>query len=273
MNKKRSNLLILVAMLFSCQAPQKIYNEEVSLFKDNSKNPEGKFLKEDIAHLPTPVQRYFEICGFVGQPKSDWAEIVWADSQIRMRPNQKMMRLKTYQLNFVNEPSRLAYMRANIMGIVPFEGRDKYCNGQGHMFGTLGRVIKIFDQKDFEIAQGAAIVLLAESLLLPLYAIQPYIQWEPIDEFTAQARFVHKGVDVGGTFHFNQQGECIRFTTNERPYSLPNGEYELKPYTIQIRSYQQQGEIRIAKEVAAIWNLTDGDYEYWKGTVKEIRFQ
>jgi hypothetical protein len=256
-----------------CPSPKKLYIKEVKQFMLTAEYIQKLFAEHDIEHLPQPVQKYFRYCGFIGQPKSDCAQIVWDQSHIRMRPNQKMMRLKTYQHNFVSEPSRLAYMRANMLGVIPFEGRDKYHNGQGHMLGTLARMIKIFDQKDLEIAQGGAIVLLAESLLLPLYAIQPYIHWEPIDEFTAKARFIHKDVDVGGTFHFNALGEYIRFTTNERPYSLPGGGYELTPYTIQIRSYQQQGDIRIAKEVAAIWNLPQGDYEYWKGTVKEIRFQ
>lgn len=260
-----------MSILCSCHSPKKLFHKEVVELMAVSSSASKIFTEESIAQLPEPVQRYFRQCGLVGTPMANHAEVIWSESHIKMKPNQKWMKLKTHQHNFVEEPSRLAYMRANMMGIVPFEGRDKYHDGQGHMFGTLGRMIKIFDEKDLEIAQGASIVLLAEVLLVPSYAIQSYIRWEAVDELTANARYIHKGIDVGGTFHFNEQGEYIRFTTKERPYSLPKGGYEKQPYTIEIRGYQQKGDIRIAKEVAAIWNLPEGDFEYWRGTIKEIK--
>lgn len=261
-----------MSIFSSCHSPKKLFHNEVAEFKATPSPTSKNFTEESIAQLPEPVQRYFHHCGLIGTPMVNHAEVIWSESHIKMKPNQKWMRLKTYQYNFVDEPSRLAYMRANMMSIIPFEGRDKYHDGQGHMFGTLGRVIKIFDEKDLEIAQGAAIVVLAEALLVPSFALQPYIHWEPVDSLTANARFVHKGIDVGGTFHFNQQGEYIRFTTNERPYSLPKGGFELYPYTIEIRSYQQQCQVRVAKEVAAIWSLPEGDFEYWNGVISEVSF-
>jgi hypothetical protein len=264
--------LISSTMLISCYSPKKLYKKEVEQYKESSICTKSIFTIDGIAHLPTPVQRYFNHCGFLGIQMPDFAEIHWAESHIKLRPNQKWLRLKTLQHNFITEPSRVVYMRANMMGVVPFEGRDKYHDGHGHMFGILGRMIKIFDAKEYEIAQGAAIVVLAECLLVPSFAIQPYIHWEAVDDRTAKARFIHKGVDVGGTFHFNEQGEYIRFTSNERPFSLPKGGYKIIPYTIEIRSYQQQGDIRIAKEVAAIWNLPEGDFEYFKGKVARIEY-
>jgi hypothetical protein len=265
-------LLILMFMLVSCHSPQKLFYSELAEIQSSGRTDFAQITEAGIEHLPEPVQRYLHHCGFAGTPVANHAEIIWEDSHIRMKPDQKWMRLKTYQQNFVGEPSRLVYMRANMLGFIPFEGRDKYNNGKGHMFGTLGRLIKVFDAHDEETAKGAAIVVLAEALLVPSYAIQPYIHWEEVDELTARARFIHKGMDVGGTFHFNDRGEYIRFTTHERPFSSPNGGYEEQPYTIEIRNYQQQGDRIIAREVSAIWNLPDGDFEYWKGTLREIRF-
>lgn len=259
-------------MLASCYSPQKLYEKEVMEFQ-SAANQSGQLITDEcIAHLPEPVQRYFHYCGFIGTPLSYHAEVIWQASQIKMKPEGKWMRLRTYQHNFVNEPARLAYMRANMLGIIPFEGRDRYDNGKGHMFGTLGRMIKVFDAHDEETAKGAAIVVLAEALLVPSYAIQPYIHWEEVDSLTARARLIHNGMEVGGTFHFNDHGEYIRFTTDERPFSSSNGGYEQQGYTIEVLGYQQQGNVKIAREVSAIWNLPDGDFEYWRGILKEIRF-
>jgi hypothetical protein len=264
--------LTLATMLISCHSPKRVFLSEIAELQSSGSGETRQITRDNISHLPEPVQRYLYQCGFVGRPMANHAEITWKDSHIKMKPGQKWMRLKTFQHNFVDDPCRLAYMRANMLGFIPFEGRDKYHNGGGHMFGALGRMIKVFDAHDAETSSGAAIVVLAEALFIPLYAIQPYIHWEAVDDLTANARLVHKGIDVGGTFHFNDKGEYIRFTTSERPFSSPKGGYEQQPYTIEIRGYRQQGDIRVASEVAAIWNLPEGDFEYWKGTIREIKF-
>jgi hypothetical protein len=262
----------MIIALCSCHSPKKLFNAEAEAFKSDKTQSVDTISEEDLAHLPVSVVRYFKHCGYIGSVKPAYAEVFFEKSRIKLQPDRKWMKLKTHQFNFVAEPARIAYMKAVMMGIVPFEGRDKYSNGHGHMFGVIGRLIKVFDEKEPEIAQGAAIVLLAEALLIPNYALQDYITWEPVDENTANARFVHKGVDVGGTFHFNERGEYIRFTSNDRPYMNPDGTYTKLPYTIEIRSYRQQGEQLIAKDVAAIWNLPQGDFEYWTGTISGIRW-
>ena len=104
------------------------------------------------------------------------------------------------------------------------------------------------------------------------YQNEAWSEVDAVDALTANARFIHNGMDVGGTFHFNEQGEYIRFTTHERPFSSPDGGYEQQDYTIEVLGYQKQGDIKIAREVSATWNLPDGDFEYWRGTIKEIRF-
>jgi hypothetical protein len=115
------NSFNLPIMLISCHSPKKLYENEVKEFQSAVSQSNQLISPESIAHLPEPVQRYFHYCGFVGTPVFH-AEIIWQNSHIRMKPGQKWMKLKTYQHNFVQEPSRLAYMRANMLGFIPFEG-------------------------------------------------------------------------------------------------------------------------------------------------------
>ncbi len=182
-------------MLFSCHSPKRVFFNELAELQSTVKTESRQITTENIAHLPEPVRRYLHHCGFVDRPMANNAEVIWADSRIKMKPGQRWMRLKTLQHNFVEDPCRIAYMRANMLGLIPFEGRDRYLNGGGHMFGTLGRMIKVFDARDRETFLGAAVVVLAEVLLIPLYSIQPYIHWEAVDDLTAKARFIHNGID------------------------------------------------------------------------------
>lgn len=118
--------LIIPIMLMSCNSPKKLFENELAALQSAVIQTNQLISPESIAHLPEPVQRYFHSCGFVGTPLSYHAEIIWQNSHIRMKPGQKWMRLRTYQHNFVQEPSRLAYIRANMLGFIPFEGRDRY---------------------------------------------------------------------------------------------------------------------------------------------------
>jgi len=269
--KNKTLLIIIMTIVSACKYPKKLYTDEMQNISSQFAEASGILSQTEISHLPEPIKKYFHHCGFVGLKNHNYAEIVWEHSSIKMKPDKKWMKLKTKQFNAVAEPARLAYMKANLMGIIPFEGRDKYHNGNGHMYGTLANLFKVFDVDNKETSEGAAIVLLAEALLVPCIALQKYIVWENVDSLTANARFIHQGINVGGTFHFNHKGEYTKFTTNERPYSKPDGTYELIPYTILIQSYQKQNNMLIARDVSAIWHLPEGDFEYWKGSVKEIR--
>ena len=257
----------------SSRSPRKIYLSEVDEFLAQVPPSTGVYSDEDLVGLPESLQRYLRSCGYLGRPKVSAAEIVWEWSEIRLNPQRPWMKLKTYQHNFITRPARLAYMRAWMMGVIPFEGRDRYAGGQGHMFGALGRLIKIFDEREHEIGLGAAVIVLAEALLVPDYLFQEeYFSWEQVDARTVRGRLKQGEVDVSGTFHFNEAGEYVRFETGDRPYKKPDGEYERVPYSIMIDSYQDQGGVRIAREVRAIWHLEEGDYEYWRGRIEEVRF-
>lgn len=67
---------------------------------------------------------------------------------------------------------------ARILGVIPFEGRDIYRGGRGHMLGKILNLLKVVDAQDPEIAQSALVTLFAEAFLVPSYALQSYITWD-----------------------------------------------------------------------------------------------
>jgi hypothetical protein len=261
-----------IVIFTSCSPMKKTFEHDLQAHFQSSDGSEKVLTKKDISHLPEPVQRYFEYCGFIGKPVPMNAEVVWAGSHIKMAPDKKWMKLKTIQYNSVEEPFRIAYMRALMFGLIPFDGRDIYFGGQGHMYGKVANLITIFDEKEKEIAQSALITILAEALLVPGYALADYISWEPIDENSAKARLVHKGIDVSGIFYFNEIGELIRFETNDRYYMHPDKGNVLTPFSADVGDYKQQGELRIPVSLMAVWHLDSGRYEYWKGTISEVKY-
>lgn len=259
-------------LLTSCTSVKRTYKNDLQAHFQPSDGTEKVLTKEDITHLPEPVQRYFECCGFIGKPVPMNAEVVWADSHIKMNPDKNWMKLKTYQFNCVEEPFRIAYMKARMFGVIPFDGRDIYFGGKGHMFGKVANLFTVFDEKEIEIAQSALIIILAEALLVPGYALADYIIWKPIDENSAKARLVHKGIDVSGIFYFNDKGELIRFETSDRYYMHAGKGNLLTPFSAEVGDYKKQGELRVPGSLMAVWHLEGGRYEYWKGTISEVKY-
>jgi len=266
-------LIILVMItLFKWSAVKSRFKAELQTHFINIDREPAVLNEGDIAFFPDPVQRYFDYCGLLGKPKKMNAEVVWADSYIRLQPDKSWTKLRTIQYNTVEKPFRIAYMKAHMFGFIPFEGRDIYHNGSGSMFGKVANLITVFDVKDKEIGQSALIIILAEALLIPGYALQDYITWEAVDSHTAKAVIQHKGIEAGGTFHFNDEGAMIKFESNERYYRTHDGKNIKVPFTALVGDYKQQGDIRIPTSLKAIWHLPEGDYEYWKGTIEEVRY-
>lgn len=265
-------ILLSVVILTSCSPVKRTFENDLKAHFQPSDGSEKVFTKEDISHLPDPVQRYIEYCGFIGKPVPMNAAVVWADSHIKMAPDKNWMKLKTIQFNSVEDPFRIAYMKARMFGVFPFDGRDMYSGGQGHMYGKVANLITVFDEKEPEIAQSALLIILAEALLVPGYALADYISWEPIDDYSAKARMVHKGIDVSGIFYFNETGEMTRFETGDRYYLHPEKGNELTSFSAEVGNYKKQGDLKIPGSLLAVWHLNSGRYEYWKGNISEIKY-
>ena len=233
---------------------------------------EQKFIREsEISSLPGPVQRYLHYTDFAGASQSDVTEVMWAESKIRFAPDKKWMPLTTRQYIFPSAAARLAWMHTRMAGVFPFEGRDRYHNGSGHMYGKLAKIFTVFNNHSQEVALGGAVILLAESLLEPTIALQKYITWEPVDENTAKATLRNKSLEVSGRFYFNDIGEYIRFESDDRPFETSKGKYETRPFSIVMGEYHEAGGYKIPGKVYAAWNLKEGDFTYWEGRISGLK--
>lgn len=232
----------------------------------------GVITENDIAGLPEPVQKYFRHCGHLGKEKMANAEITWKDVYFKNSPHKKWMSLKCYQFNSVPQPTRIVYMKSSLMGLFPFEGRDKYQDGHGNMLIKLLKVIPVVNARSKEMDQSALVTVLAESLIVPAYALRDYIKWTSLDANSAGAEIEYNKSRAGGIFYFNDSGEFTRFETGDRYYSENGKDYERKKWSAVAANYILKNGIRFPSYFKAVWHTGEGDYEYFKGTITGIRF-
>lgn len=237
-----------------------------------SSNGADIITEKDIASLPKPIQKYFRYCGYLGKEKMINAEVKWKEAYIKMSPDKNWMRLDCYQFNSIPEPTRIMYMKSSILGIFPLEGRDKYQDGNGNMLIKLLDIIKVADAKGKEMDESSLVTILSEVLLVPTYALQDYIDWTTIDSNTTKATIRHNASEVSGVFYSNDQGEIIRFETDDRYYSERGTEYKKIKWSVVVSKYVEKNEIRFPTDIKLIWHTDKGDFEYFKGTIANIKY-
>jgi len=141
-------------------------------------DPVGPELDARLKSLPEPVRRYLRMAGFESAPLPRVGEVIWKDSKIKFGPDKPWTSLKTLQFNATLLPARMAYMTTKMYGVVPFEGRDLFADGHGHMLGKIAGFIPVFDDQSKEISQSGVVTVLAVVFLVPGYLTEPYVTWE-----------------------------------------------------------------------------------------------
>jgi len=229
------------------------------------------YTENDFSILPEPVQKYFSRCGYIGKEKIDNIRIDYDNSFIKMSPEKNWLRIRYFQTNFSENPTRLALITSKIIGVFPFEGRDKYQNGQGNMLIKLFKLFTVADAKGKEMDESALVTLLSEVLFMPNLALKNQITWNAIDNYSVEASIKDKENMVSGIFHFNSNHDYIRFSTSDRYYSYKDGSYKKIKWSCEFENYQSINGILFPTYVKAIWHMDDKSYEYFKAQIKNVQ--
>jgi hypothetical protein len=263
---------VFLLFLSGCSSLEPLFTEEVkNELAADPRQTQGYFTEQDIVSLPAPVQRYFRTCGFIGREKMRNAKIEWKEANIKRTPEGGWMPLECVQYNFVRSPARFVYLNAALWGIIPFDGRDKYQNGAGNMYIRVMNLFTVDDASGKEMDQSSLVTILAETMMVPSYALQPYIRWKSVDSLTAEAALTYNGITVKGTFFFNEQGEYIRFESNDR-FQSSGGVNKKYPWSTTSAQYKDFGGFKQASVVTAAWRIEKGEYQYWKGEIETVNF-
>lgn len=232
-----------------------------SIFLGKSKNLEV-FSREDISHLPYPVKKYFNYCGYIGTLKMLSIKAVYKDVKFLFGKGDSPITIDYLQYNVVNEPARVAYIHSFKHGI-PFEGLDLYVNGKGSMKGILAKLFTLFNQTGETMDESSLVTFLSECLIIPNAALQDYITWEEVDALHAKATITYYGRTVNGIFAFNEKGEMVSFTTNDREAIATDGTSEKVKWSVVFADYVEREGIKKPTNFQAIWHYDDGDLIYF----------
>ncbi|MCB2288530.1 hypothetical protein LGK97_01970 [Clostridium sp. CS001] len=284
-NKMRSKkimwitLVILVLIIISVFIFLKIpyskikadFNSASTTFMKKAVPTNEIFTKEDIKDLPIPVKKYFNYCGFIGTRKMSYMKATFKNVTFKTGKDKPTLSIDYTQYNFASKPDRIAFIDSSMFGI-PFQGFDSYLNGVGSMKGVVAKFYTMFDQRGEAMDKASLVTYLAECFIVPSVVLQDYITWEAIDETHAKATISYYGISASGIFTFNDNGEMVSFTTNDRVATETDGTTKKVQWTAICSDYKESNGIKKPTILKAIWHYNEGDQVYFNGDEIQIDY-
>lgn len=229
------------------------------------------FTNDAVALLPSLLRQHLINGGYMETPVMKNMLISFHNTKFRMSKDKKPIQIRFMQINFVKRPDRHAFLTARIMGI-PMQAKDSILDGFGSMIGVLAKQFQLFCSTGPEMDQGQLITALADAAFMPSLFLQDYISWSVIDEHTIEGKITWKNVCAKGRFTFDQEGNIIRFDTNDR-YMDDNGKgSSLVPWYVIYSDYKKQNGYYQPGSVYVNWALSDGDDTYFSSDHIEVKY-
>lgn len=265
-----ANIIVLLSVIagYGFWSFENIFNNDVSeRIKQNTKVENNLLNEKDIEHLPAPVQKYLRYAGVINKEKINNVKIVF---DVEMREKGKdWFKATSVQHNFFDEPTRLFFMKAKMFGMtVP--GYHRYVEAKATMDIRLFGLFPIVKESGDIMNKTETVTLFNDMCLMaPATLIDKRIKWETIDSLTTKAIFTNRGISISSILYFNETGQLINFTSDDRTAISDMKQYR---FSTPVKDYQNINGINVPTYGEAIWHYPDGEFVYGKFSLKSIEY-
>lgn len=265
-----ANIIILLAVIagYGFWSFENIFKSDLAVSLETSSKIEKNLLTEkDIVHLPLPVQKYLRYSGVINKEKVNNVRIVF---DVEMREKGKdWFKATSVQYNFYDEPTRLFFMKAKMFGMtVP--GYHRYVEANATMDIRLFGLFPIIKQSGDVMNKTETVTLFNDMcLMVPATLIDKRIQWEPINSLTIKAVFTNRGISISAILYFNEAGQLINFTSDDRTAISDMKQYR---FSTPVAGYENINGINVMSGGEAVWHYPDGEFVYGKFNLKSIQY-
>lgn len=223
--------------------------------------PEPLLTPESIALLPEPVQRYIIYTGAINKPILTNFKIKFT-GQIRQDENSEWMPFTTEQYNFIDNPTRLFFMKAT-MKHLPVGGYHAYKNGNAIMDIRLLSLFTVQYQSGREMDIAETVTWFNDlCLFAPAGLIDKRIQWEHLDSLSAKATFNYKDISISAVLYFNTKGELVNFVSDDRYQIKSEADRHVARFSTPVKNYMEFNSYLAPSYGEAIWHLPEGNLTY-----------
>ncbi|AKA34287.1 DUF6544 family protein [Flagellimonas lutaonensis] len=260
-------VLIMAIMGYGTQTFENSYKKDVAAAMQKMVATDEVITESDLATIPEPVRNYLNYVGVVGKPKLQNVKIVF-EGEMRDR-GKAWFKFTSEQYNFFDDPTRLFFMKAKVLGL-PTTGYHRYTkDGAGMMIKLLSLfpVAKVDGPAMFPTETVTFFNDLC--LFAPVALIDDRIQWETMDKQTVKTMFTVNGTTISAMLYFNEKGQLVNFVSDDR---ISVDEMKTYPFSTPTGNYQNINGYNLPTYGEAVWHYPDGEFVYGKFNLKSIEY-
>jgi hypothetical protein len=269
------NAVVLTGVVFGflAQGPFSLraqYDRDVRRWRDRPARAD--ILRDaDLAGLPAPVRRYLRRAGVIGQPpvRSFRARM---HGRIRSGPDASWMPIAAEQLNVVDVPVRLFYLTGQMRGI-PVQGFHRFVSSSASMIVKAAALVPVARASGPEMDRSETVTMFNDMCLMaPAALAGTGIEWTPVDDRRARARFSGGNHTIAAELVFNEEDELVNFLSDDRSVVEGGGPGRRIRWSTPVGSYRTFGQVRVASHGTARWHEPAGEYAYIELTIDDIQY-
>ncbi|KKO49505.1 hypothetical protein VT06_06655 [Arsukibacterium sp. MJ3] len=228
----------------------------------------------EIADLPAPVRRYFELALTDGQPiirASDAAMTGTFNMSLdvpQWKPFSSQQRVVTHRPGFVWNA------RIMLFSGFPVRVHDAYVAGTGilspSIFGlfSMGNISGTGEPARGELMRWFAECAWYPTALLPSQGIE----WQAVDATSAQASMTDGPIRLTMLFRFGDDGLISSIHADARG-ALVAGQTMMMPWEGRFSDYRRQDGMLIPFYGEVAWITPQGEKPYFRGTVTQMTYR
>ena len=262
-------LIAAISIIGQFRFNSAVKREKEILLAEPKEIPDMDF-EDEMSKLPYPVAKWLLSSGFDGQNYVGAVKLK-QKGELRTAIGKPWLPMEANQLFVTAQPGFVRDAKIRMAPGIYLNGMDKYSDGKGSMLIKLMSIANVVDAKGPEIDQGTLLRYLAETAWFPTAALSEYIEWRPINEKSAMAKMEYGGIGAEGIFEFNEKGQVVAFSAKR--FMENEGEYCLEDWRVVLDGHENMGGFIVPTRVKVIWELEEGDFEWFRCEVTEIEYE
>ena len=147
---------------------------------------------------------------------------------------------------------------------------DWYEDGDGALEARLWGVLRAIRASGADVARGEAMRYLAELPWAPTAMLQNReLEWREVEPNVAEVSADVAGACPRVLLQFGEDGDVVRVTADKRPRLVGKRVIET-PFVGEFSEYASFGAVRVPTRAEVSWQLPDGAFTYFRGTVTAL---
>lgn len=231
------------------------------------------FHAADIADLPDPVRRYFQLALTDGQPIIRNVELSMRGTFNMSLAAAQWKPFAAVQHVATNRPGFVWDARITMFPGVPVRVTDSYIGGQGKLHPALLGLFPVGDlEGDGEIAKGELMRWFAETVWYPTALLPSQgVIWAAVDATSARATMTDEPLTLTLLFRFGADGLIASVHADARSATL-DGVAVMLPWECRLSDYQTRDGMRVPLTGEVSYVTPQGERPYFRGTIDTLAY-